>query len=83
METVDKRGVLFELEEIYKYKDLIEKSDKSTIQEIIYKGDEQAMALYNEFMTLVGKEVDHELNKVEFILKKDELVGAMKDHLAS
>lgn len=81
MEALDKRGVLFELEEIYKYKDLIEKSDKSVIQEIIYNGDKEAMALYNEFIILVGKEVDHQLNKAEFTVLKDELVGAMKEYL--
>jgi len=41
METiVDKSGYLFELGEIYKFKDLIEITDKAIIKEIIVDGDE-------------------------------------------
>ncbi|MBL4594724.1 MAG: hypothetical protein JKX68_13050 [Flavobacteriales bacterium] len=81
MEAVDNRASLFELEEIYKYKDLIETSDRDVIKAIIFDNGEQSTALYNEFLKLVANEVDHQLNKAEFSDLKDKLMGEMKNHL--
>ena len=66
METVDKRGVLFELDEIFKYKDLISKSDRDVIKAIIYDDSEQANKFHEDFMNLVASEIDHSLNKTSF-----------------
>ncbi len=79
--TVDKRAYLFELGEIYKFKDLIEISDKAIIKQIIIDGDNQSMAYYQEFIKLVAMEVAHELNKTEFNGLKDKLVANMKQYL--
>jgi len=81
METIDNRARVAELDEIYKYKDLIEMSDKDTIKQIIFKGDEKSDKLYNEFMKLVADEIDHQLNKNEFSVMKDQLIGRMKAYL--
>lgn len=81
METIDNRASIFELDEIYKYKDLIDISDKAILKEIICTGDEQSDNLYSEFLNLVAKEVDHELNKEEFSKLKNELIIDMKKHL--
>ena len=81
MEKIDKRSSIFELEEIYKYKSLIERSDRDVIKEVIYDNDEESEALYDEFLKLVAMEVDHELNKTEFYDLKDELIIDMKKHL--
>ncbi|OFY98921.1 MAG: hypothetical protein A3K10_05720 [Bacteroidetes bacterium RIFCSPLOWO2_12_FULL_31_6] len=84
METVvDKSAYLFELGEIYKFKDLIEIMDKAIIKEIIVDGDEQSMAYYKEFIRLVAMEVAHELNKTEFSKLKNKLIADMKKHLQS
>jgi hypothetical protein len=81
METIDNRAKIFELEEIYKYKDLIEATDKSVIKEIICLGDEESKALHQDFIKLVALEVDHELTKDEFYDLKDELIYEMKQYL--
>jgi len=82
METVDNRAKVFELEEIYKYKDLIEITDKEIIKKIIFRGDEAGDELYGEFITLVTNEVDHQLNKKEFNDLKNELISRMSKYLA-
>jgi len=81
METIDNRPKLYELDEIYKYKDLINTADKATIKQIIFKGDEKSTQLYNEFMKLVADEIDHQLNKDEFSEMKKVLIGKMKAYL--
>jgi hypothetical protein len=81
MEVVDKKGSLFELEEIYKYKSLIDVKDKAVIKRVIIDGDETCIAFYQDFMELVAKEVDHTLNKAQFKEQKDVLVGNMKAYL--
>jgi len=81
MIKVDKRSSIFELDEIFKYKSLIERTDRDVIKEIIYEDDEESIALYNEFLKLVAMEVDHELNKTQFYELKDELIIDMKKHL--
>ena len=45
IETVDNRAQLAELDEIYKYKDLIVIADKDTIRKIIFKGDKKSNPL--------------------------------------
>jgi len=40
METIDNRGAIIELDEIYKYKDLIEASDRDVIKKIIFDSNE-------------------------------------------
>ena len=70
METIDNRASLIELDEIYKYKNLIELSDKDVIKKIIFKGDMRSKGLYSDFIRLVADEVDHQLNKAEFAEEK-------------
>ena len=82
METIDKRDPIFQLNEIYKYKDLISSSDKETIKQIIYNDDEKSTELHNTFMELVIKEMDHVLNKTEFTDVKNQLIADMQAHLA-
>ena len=81
IETVDNRAQLAELDEIYKYKDLIVIADKDTIRKIIFKGDKKSNQLYNEFMKLVADEIDHLLNKNEFSEMKNQLMSKMKAYL--
>jgi hypothetical protein len=81
METVDNRGSIFELNEIYKYKDLIELEDKATIKAIICDVSNESNALHKEFLRLVAQEVDHKLNKAEFKVLKDKLIKDMNTHL--
>ena len=81
METVDNRASLIELDEIYKYKNLIELSDKDVIKKIIFKGDAKSKNLYSDFIKLVADEVDHQLNKAEFPEEKKRLIGKMKAYL--
>ena len=81
MEIVDKRDPIFQLNEIYKYKDLITSSDKETVKQIILKEDEQSKTYHNTFMELVIKEMDHLLNKAEFTELKDKLIDKMQSHL--
>ena len=81
METVDNRASLIELDEIYKYKNLIELSDKDVIRKIIFKGDARSKDLYSDFIKLVADEVDHQLNKAEFAEEKKRLIGRMKAYL--
>jgi hypothetical protein len=81
METIDNRASLTELDEIYKYKNLIELSDKDVIRKIIFKGDLRAKSLYDDFLKLVADEVDHQLNKTEFSEEKKMLIGKMKAYL--
>ena len=81
MEKIDNRAALFELDEIYKYKDLIEATDKAVIKEIICLGDEESENLHQDFIKLVALEVDHELTKDEFYDLKDELIFEMKKYL--
>ncbi|MEJ6735707.1 MAG: hypothetical protein QNK84_01535 [Flavobacteriales bacterium] len=83
METVDNRSSIFELEEIYKYKDLIELEDKETIKAIIFDTSELSNTLHNEFLRMVEQEVDHKLNKTEFKVLKDKLMRDMKAHIDS
>ena len=82
MEAIDNRSSLYELEEIFKYKDLIEASDRDVIKAIIFDREEESTVLYNKFLKLVADEVDHQLNKIEFATQKDKLVAEMKDYLA-
>jgi len=81
METIDNRESIFELEEIYKYKDLIELEDKETIKAIICDTSETSNALHSEFLKVVEQEVGHELNKAEFKVLKDKLMRDMKAHI--
>jgi hypothetical protein len=81
METIDNRASLTELDEIYKYKNLIELSDKDVIRKIIFKGDVRSKSLYADFIKLVTDEVDHLLNKAEFAEEKKKLIGKMKAYL--
>ena len=81
MVKIDKRKSIYELDEIYKYKSLIERSDRDTIKEIIYCDDEESNSLHDEFIKLVTMEVNHELNKEEFYELKDELIIDMKKNL--
>lgn len=83
MEVVNKKGSIFELEEIYKYKSLIDVKDKAVIKRVIIDGDEMCIAFYQDFMELVAKEVDHTLNKAQFKVAKDKLVAEMKVYLNS
>ncbi|NQX98855.1 MAG: hypothetical protein HRT73_13405 [Flavobacteriales bacterium] len=82
METVDNRSSLFELNEIYKYKDLIGLEDKETIKAIICSKKEESNTLHKEFLSLVVQEVEHNLNKTEFKVLKDKLIKEMKVYLA-
>ncbi|MFB0923987.1 MAG: hypothetical protein QMB65_01685 [Vicingaceae bacterium] len=81
METVDNRDAIFKLEEIYKYKDLIESSDRDLIKSIIFDNTEGATKLHQEFLRLVGQELDHKLNKEEFKVLKDQLMREIKKFL--
>ncbi len=81
METIDNRSSIFELDEIYKYKDLIELEDKEIIKAIIFDLSDASVALHEEFLRLVAQEVDHKLNKDEFRVLKDKLMREMKAHL--
>ena len=81
METVDNKGHLFELDEIYKYKDLIESSDRDVIKKIIFSNSEEATAFHSEFLRLVTQEVDHKLNKEEFNVLKRQLIRQMEAYL--
>lgn len=81
METIDNRASLIELDEIYKYKNLIELSDKDVIKKVIFKGDARSKDLYSDFIKLVADEVDHQLNKAEFAEEKKRLIGRMKAYL--
>jgi len=83
MEVVNKKGSIFELEEIYKYKSLIDVKDKAVIKRVIIDGDEACISFYQDFMELVAKEVDHTLNKTQFKELKDKLVLDMKAYLNS
>ena len=81
METIDNRASIFEINEIYKYKDLITSEDRNVIKAIIFKGDEQSLALHRRFMELVASEIDHTLNKTSFAELKDNLIIEMKQYL--
>lgn len=81
METIDNRSSIFELNEIYKYKDLIELEDKATIKAIICDTQKASNDLHQEFLRLVTEEVDHKLNKAEFKVLKDKLINDMKAYL--
>lgn len=83
MDTIDNRSSIFELEEIYKYKDLIELEDKEIIKRIICDINEGSNDLHKEFLRLVAQEVDHKLNKSEFKVLKDKLIRDMKAYLNS
>ncbi|MBT6438428.1 MAG: hypothetical protein HOB26_10675 [Flavobacteriales bacterium] len=83
MEAVDNRSKIFELDEIYKYKNLINNTDKQIIKEIICTNDDKSVHFYAEFINLVTKEVDHVLNKAEFEVHKNKLIIEMKEHLNS
>tara|TARA_B100000809_G_C15130796_1_gene528331 strand:- start:1931 stop:2230 length:300 start_codon:yes stop_codon:yes gene_type:complete len=81
METVDNRESIFELEEIYKYKDLIELEDKELIKTIICKTNSESNTLHKEFLRLVSQELDHKLTKDEFRVLKTKLMRDMKAHI--
>lgn len=83
METIDNRSSIFELDEIYKYKDLIELDDKETIKAVICDVKDASVALHKEFLRLVAQEVDHKLTKDEFRVLKDKLMRDMKAHLSN
>jgi hypothetical protein len=82
MEAIDNRASLFELKEIYKYKDLIDINDMAVIKEVVCKTDEQSVDLHQEFLKLVADEVDHSINKAEFTVLKNELITKMEKYLA-
>jgi hypothetical protein len=50
METIDNREAIFKLDEIYKYKDLIDSSDRDVIKRIIFDNTEESNKLNNEFL---------------------------------
>ncbi|MCB9361615.1 MAG: hypothetical protein H6587_11295 [Flavobacteriales bacterium] len=81
MEVIDKKGALFQVDEIFKYKDLIDREDREIIKPIINKDDEKSVAFYNRFLEMVIDEADHKLNKTEFAALRDELIAEMKEHL--
>ena len=81
METIDNRDRLFELDEIYKYKDLIDADDKLVIKEVICDLRPEAQDLHQNFLKLVADEVDHQLNKDGFNAKKEVLMNEMKSFL--
>lgn len=83
METLDNRDSIYEIDEIYKYKDLITIIDKNVLKQIVFDGDEKSTAFYNDFMKLVADEIDHSLNKKEFSDLKDNLIEEMKQYLDS
>lgn len=83
METIDNRGAIIELEEIYKYKDLILSSDRDVLKKIIFDRNEASEKFHQEFLSLVAQEVDHKLNKEEFKVLKDQLIKQMETHLGN
>ncbi|MBL4652973.1 MAG: hypothetical protein JKY53_08945 [Flavobacteriales bacterium] len=83
METVDNRSSLYELDEIFKYKNLIDASVTQIIKEIICIESEIAEGYYVQFIKLVSQEVDHQLNKTQFTELKDKLINEMRQHLES
>jgi len=83
METIDNRGAIIELDEIYKYKDLIEASDRDVIKKIIFDSNEASEKFHQEFLRLVTQEVNHQLNKEEFKVLKNQLIRQMEAHLGN
>lgn len=83
MEVIDKTGALFQIDEIFKYKDLIDREDREVLKAIINKEDEKSLAFYNRFLEMVIDEADHKLNKTEFAELRNELVAEMKSHLGN
>ncbi len=81
MQVIDNRTSLFELDEIYKYKNLIDLEDKLIIKDIICNNKEGSKALYQDFLKLVADEVDHQLNKSEFKARKVKLINKMEAFL--
>ncbi len=81
MEVLEKNEALFKVDEIFKYKDLIDREDREVIKAIINNNDENSTTFYNSFLELVVKEADHKLNKKEFAEHRDNLVTEMKKHL--
>ena len=81
METVDNRSSLFELDEIYKYKDLITSEDKERIKTIICHSSTESNDFHKEFLRLVSQEVDHKLTKDEFRVLKDKLIRDINAYL--
>jgi hypothetical protein len=81
MKTIDNRASLHELDEIFKYKDLIGNSDKGIIKQIILDVNDQSTEMYSQFLKLVADEVDHSINKREFNTLKDNLIVEMKAYL--
>tara|TARA_B110000305_G_C19157473_1_gene500984 strand:+ start:492 stop:746 length:255 start_codon:yes stop_codon:yes gene_type:complete len=81
MEVVDNRSKIYQLDEIFKYKNLIDNSDKQVIKEIICTNDVKSVDFYAEFINLVTKEVDHVLNKAEFEAHKTALIAEMKEYI--
>ena len=81
METIDNRESIFELEEIYKYKNLIELEDKEIIKTIICNTSEESNTLHKEFLRLVNQELDHKLTKDEFRVLKTKLMRDMKAYI--
>ena len=83
MTTVNNQEAIFNLDEIYKYKDLIDGSDRDIIKKIIFDSNEEAKKLHTEFLRLVTQEVDHKLNKEEFNVLKKQLIRQMNAHLGN
>ena len=83
MEVIDKTGALFQIDEIFKYKDLIDREDREVLKAIINKDDDKSVAFYNRFLEIVIDEADHKLNKTEFADLRNELVAEMKSHLGN
>jgi hypothetical protein len=81
MDSVDNRGDIFELEEIFKYKDLIELEDKDIIKTIICNPSKESNSLHKEFLRLVTQEVDHKLTKEEFKVLKNKLIREMRAYI--
>jgi hypothetical protein len=76
MEAIDNRASLFELKEIYKYKDLIDANDMNVIKEVICKTDEQSDSLHQDFLKIVADEVDHSIT-----IQKGKLIAEMLVYL--
>ncbi|MGB0887901.1 MAG: hypothetical protein ACPGSL_07245 [Vicingaceae bacterium] len=81
MEVIDNKEALFFLDEVYKYKNLIDSSDRDLIKKIIFETSEEANKLHQEFIRLVTQEVDHKLNKKEFAVLKDQLIREINAYL--
>lgn len=81
MEGFDKKEALFRVDEIFKYKDLIDRKDREIIKSVLDKGTLESIKFYDSFIELAYKEANHELNKEEFGKLRDELINEMNSFL--